>query len=69
MIGKQNYHLQAMYIFDSDLVWRIPFNNYLRVEIRELCVGNFNLKWLSIEFLIPNLIPEIFKTNVSNQNT
>ena len=54
----QPYTYPKIYIFDSDLVWRMQ----LMIINRVVC--------LLIEFVIPNLsliyfcVPEIFKTNV-----
>ena len=43
--------------------------NYLRLKIRVLCVGNFNLKCLLIEFVIPNLSQIIFVYQKSLKRT
>ena len=60
-----------LFIFDSALVWRMQLW-FLKFKI-VLCVGNFNLKCLFIEFDTPNLnliyicILEIFQTNIWNR--
>ena len=59
-----------MYIFNSDLVLRLhAINDYLRLKIRVVCVGNFQ-PLMVIVLVIPNqswiylCSPEIFKINV-----
>ena len=39
-----------IYIFYSDLVWWMQL-----IKVHVVCEGNFNLKFVLIEFIVPNL--------------